>query len=101
MQAGLVDPRGITFNPSNGHLYLLDSVDQRIYEIVETGCVVTIHEIPPFEFNDPWGMVFALSGDTTDDPSSINLVIADTGLSAGALGRILELSPQNGGWKLP
>jgi DNA-binding beta-propeller fold protein YncE len=100
-QAGLVDPRGLAFNPSNGHLYLLNSVDQTIYEIVETGCMVTILELPPFEFNDPWGMVFALSSNMTDDPSSINLIIADTGLSVGARGRILELSPQNGGWKLP
>jgi hypothetical protein len=95
---GLVDPRGLAFNPNNGHLYLLSPVGQRIYELIETGQVVAILGLPPFEFVDPQGMVFALSGDATDDPSNINFYVADTGLSAGqttpALGRIMELSLQ-------
>jgi DNA-binding beta-propeller fold protein YncE len=80
--AGLVDPRGLAFNPDNGHLYLLSPVDQRIYELVETGRVVAILGLPAFEFIDPQGLVFAPSGDATDDPSIINLYIADTGFSA-------------------
>jgi hypothetical protein len=95
MPTGLVEPRSLAFNPNNGHLYLLNSVDQRIYELNQTGQVVAIFGLPPFEFVDPQGLVFAFSGDATDDPSNINFYVADTGLSAGqttpALGRIMEL----------
>jgi DNA-binding beta-propeller fold protein YncE len=94
--ADLVDPRGLALNPSNAHLYLLNSVDQRLYELNQTGQVAAILGLPPSEFVDPQGLVFALSGDATDEPSIINFYIADTGLSAGQtgqpLGRIMELS---------
>ncbi len=82
-QPGLVDPRGLALNPSNGHLYLLSSVGRSMYELNERGRVVAIFQLPPFEFVDPQGLVFAFSGDATDDPSIINVYIADTGLSAG------------------
>jgi hypothetical protein len=106
-QAGLVDPRGLAFNPTNGHVYLLSPVQQELYELTETGQVVGTLDLSPFEFVDPQGLVFASSGDLTDDPSIINLYIADTGLSAGLsraaacpevnkagqeLGRVIELS---------
>jgi DNA-binding beta-propeller fold protein YncE len=94
--ASPVDPRGLAFNPNNGHLYLLNSVGERLYELTETGRVVAILRLPPLGFIDPQGLVFALSGDATDDPSNINLYIADTGLSIAdatgqGLGRIVEL----------
>jgi hypothetical protein len=94
---GLVDPRGLAFNPKNGHLYLLNSESQRIYELTTTGQMVAILQLPPSEFVDPQGLVFALSGDATDDPSIIHLYIADTGMRAGlkpgqALGRIMEMA---------
>ncbi|HLF28456.1 MAG TPA: right-handed parallel beta-helix repeat-containing protein [Anaerolineae bacterium] len=93
---GLVDPQGLALNPNNGHLYLLNTVDQRIYELNETGQVAAILGLPPFEFVGARGLVFAFSGDATDDPSSIDFYVADTGLRAGqttpAPGRIMELS---------
>lgn len=94
--AGLVDPRGLALNPNNGHLYLLNSADQRIYELTEMGQIVAILGLPPSEFNNPQGLVFAFSGDATDDPSIINFYVADNGLNPGqatqAPGRIMELS---------
>jgi len=94
---GLVDPRGLAFNPKNGHLYLLNPVGQSIYEFTTAGQVVAILQLPLSEFVNPQGLVFALSGDATDDPSTINLYIADNGLSGRnktgqELGRIMELS---------
>ena len=94
---GLVEPRGLAFNPINGHLYLLSPVAQEIYELDVTGRIAAILKLPPFEFVDPQGLVFALSGDATDDPSIINLYIADTGRRGGnstgqELGRIMEMS---------
>jgi hypothetical protein len=94
---GLVEPRGLAFNPDNGHLYLLNAADQKIYELVETGQVVAILGLPPTEFVDPQGLVFAFSGDATDDPLNINFYVADTGFSdpppiGQPLGRIMELS---------
>ncbi|MEW5958499.1 MAG: right-handed parallel beta-helix repeat-containing protein [Chloroflexota bacterium] len=94
--AGLVNPRGLALNPNNGHLYLLNSVGQRLYELTKTGQVAAILGLPPSEFIDPQGLVFAFSADATDDPSTIDFYVADTGLSAEqttqAPGRIMELS---------
>jgi DNA-binding beta-propeller fold protein YncE len=94
---GLVDPRGLAFNPRNGHLYLLKPAGQSLHEFTTTGQRVAILQLPPSEFVNPHGLVFALSGDATDDPSKINLYIADTGLkednnTGRELGRIMELS---------
>jgi hypothetical protein len=94
--ASPVDPRGLAINPNNGHLYLLNSTGESIYELTETGRVVAIFRLPSLDLANPQGVVFALSGDATDDPSNINLYIADTGLSEGintvkGLGRIIEL----------
>ena len=96
-QIDLIDAQGLALNPNNGHLYLLDSADQRVYELTETGQLVAILQLPAFEFVDPQGLVFAFSGDATDDPLTINFYVADTGFSARQsigqpLGRIMELS---------
>jgi len=71
-QAGLVDPQGLAFNPGNGHFYLLDSVEQKLYELTETGQVMATFDLSSFELVDPQGLVFAPSGDPTDDVSIIN-----------------------------
>jgi hypothetical protein len=93
---GLVQPRGLAFNPINCHLYLFNSADQLIYEVNLNGEVVAILGLPPEEFNDPQGLVFALSGDATDDPAIINFYVADSGFNPEfpipAPGRIMELS---------
>jgi uncharacterized protein YjiK len=88
---GLADARGLAFNPDNGHLYLLSPASQTLVEITQTGQLVNSYDLAEFPLNDPQGLVFAPSRDSTDNPANIHLFIADTGLPAAA-GYILELT---------
>lgn len=91
---GLVEPRGLAYNPVNGHLYFLSPSEQKICELTATGLLVATLDIAPFKLADPQGMVFAPSGDPTDDPSNTNLYIADTGNQGTTQksGQIVELA---------
>ncbi len=77
---GLVSPRGLALDPTSGHLYILNSVLQELFEVTKTGQVVAIHTLTgtDLNINNPQGMVFAPSGDTTDDPAKLNLYLADS-----------------------
>jgi hypothetical protein len=93
----LADARGLAFNPADGHLYVLAPGKQALYELAETGEVVAARDLADsddFRLIDPTGMVFAPSGDSTDDPSNQSLYIADSrvGDSARRPGQIIELS---------
>src|SRR4030043_248194 len=88
---GLVDVRGIAFDPATGHLHLM--AEKLLYELSQDGQVVATRDLAEFGFRDPQGMVFAPSGDLTDDPSEISLYITDQGdLTAPTTGKIVELS---------
>jgi DNA-binding beta-propeller fold protein YncE len=91
---GLDDLHGLAYNAYNRHLYLLSRAPQRLYELTESGQLVAAYEIAPLELRDPQAMVFAPSGDLTDDPALLSLYIADSGLSSAKPGRgnIVELS---------
>ena len=97
---GLIDPRGLALDPTTGHLHVLSQGEQRLYELTEAGQLVTTRDVSGFELNVTQGMVFANSGDLTDDPEQTSLYIADSGLGAqGGLaptiaqeGQIVELS---------
>ncbi|UJS17545.1 MAG: hypothetical protein L3J17_00405 [Candidatus Jettenia sp.] len=78
-QIGISDIRGIAFNPVNSHLYILSFTEQKLYEFTNSGKVVAIRDVSEFNLKNPQGMIFAPSGDLTDDPSQMNLYIADCG----------------------
>ncbi|GAB62920.1 hypothetical protein KSU1_C1324 [Candidatus Jettenia caeni] len=78
-QIGISDIRGIAFNPANGHLYILSFTEKKLYEFTKSGKVVAIRDVSEFNLKNPQGMIFAPSGDLTDDPSQMNLYIADYG----------------------
>src|SRR3990172_1983385 len=74
--------RGLAFSPNTGHLYVSSPVEQKLYELSESGRVVATRDLAPLKRIDLQGMVFAPSGDPTDDPAIMNLYLADSGLSA-------------------
>jgi DNA-binding beta-propeller fold protein YncE len=76
---GLVDPRGLAFDPANGHFHLLSLDEQKLYELTDTGQVVATRDVSAFELNAPEAMVLAPSGDLTDDPLEMSLYLADSG----------------------
>ena len=73
--------RGLAFNPNTGNLFTIDPDTKTLYEITQQGDLVSTRDMSSFdnEIQNPAGMVFAPSGDTTDDPSTLNLYVADTG----------------------
>jgi hypothetical protein len=79
----LVAPRGIAFDPTTGHLHVFDLIDQRLYELTQSGRVITTRNLVPFGLKNPGAMVFAPSGDQTDDPLQMSLYLADSGVISG------------------
>jgi VCBS repeat-containing protein len=75
----LVDPRGLAFEPTTGHLFMVNPAEQELYEMTQTGQVVTTRDLSEFGISDPKGLVFAPSGDQTDDPAEMSLYLADRG----------------------
>jgi hypothetical protein len=79
---GLVSPHGLAFDPTTGHLHVLDLVNQRLFELTQSGQVVTTRDLLPFDIKNPESLVFAPSVDQTDDPSQMSLFLADSGLTS-------------------
>jgi uncharacterized protein YjiK len=87
--------RGIALDPATGHLHILSPERQRLYEVTDTGLVVANRDLSGIGLVDPQAIVFAPSGDMTDDPSVMSLYVADGGGTArtgSAQGGIIELS---------
>lgn len=75
--------RGIAFDATTGHLHILSITSQKIYEVQPNGEIVAARDISEVPVADPQAMVFAPSGDQTDDPAELSLYLAD----AGAVGK--------------
>ncbi|MGE5378576.1 MAG: hypothetical protein ACM3XO_26250 [Bacteroidota bacterium] len=87
----LASPRGIAYDPTSGHLYVMAPAEKNLYELSQTGDLLGIRNLVPFDLKNPQGMTFAPSGDQTDDPAQMSLFLAD-GATAESTGQIVELS---------
>ena len=76
---GLAGLKGLAIDPETGHFHILSPGDERLYEVSENGLVLANRDLSGVDFAKPEGMVFALSGDLTDDPAAMSLYIADRG----------------------
>jgi hypothetical protein len=88
---------GLAYNPSNDHLYVIETVQKKLYELTQDGNVVSTFDLASLGINNPSAMTFAPSGDTTDDPNTMDLYILDSGQSTtqnitSQSGQIVELS---------
>jgi uncharacterized protein YjiK len=93
--AGMGVLHGIAFNPSDGHLYVLEPERQLLHELTTGGQRVATRDLSAFSLGESQGMVFAPSADSTDDPSELSLYIADSGAwhSSGTLaGGVTEIT---------
>ncbi|MFN8495749.1 MAG: DNRLRE domain-containing protein [Caldilineaceae bacterium] len=77
--SGLTGGRGLAFNPTNGHLYVLEPAKHSLTEITVDGQWVKVYDLKNSGLLNPQAIVFAPSGDTTDAASTIHLYIADAG----------------------
>ena len=94
---GIGPLQGIAYNPSNNHLYVLSTVQDLVYELTEEGRLVSKYNLSQLHLNNPQSLLFAPSGDATDDPTNMDLFILDSGVAESQSatpqsGRIVELS---------
>ena len=73
--------RGIAFNPNDELIYVYNSVQQKLYGIDKNGALQSTRDLSDFGLSSTQSIVFAPSGDTTDDPSQLSLYIVDKGLT--------------------
>jgi uncharacterized protein YjiK len=85
------DLSGLAFDPASGHLFTLDARRRVLYELALDGTQVAAHDVSAIALADPQAMVFAPSGDQTDDPTALSLFVADAGSPAGR-GHVIELA---------
>ena len=76
---GGTDLRGIAFDPRSGNLHLLALAEKMLYELTLAGELVARRDLSAFPLDNPQGMLFAPSGDQTDDPTALSLYLADRG----------------------
>jgi len=73
--SGLASARALAVDPSSGHVHV--AADDRLYELSPAGDVLAWRDLAPFGLSDLQGMVFAPSGDQTDDPAEMSLYLVD------------------------
>lgn len=76
--------RGLAFNPANGHLYVMAPARAALYELTPEGQLVKTHDLRDRGLIGPQAIVFAPSGDQTDDPNQYDLYVADSGQAQDA-----------------
>lgn len=81
--------RGLALHPQTGELLTLDVTAERLLTLDGAGAVTAVHDASAVDVDDPQGLVVAPSGDTTDDPSTLSIYVADAG-EKGAPGTVLE-----------
>ena len=79
LPTNLQNLRGIAFNPADGHLYLLSSTQQKLYEVTVAGELLASLDMGGYQPGELQGMVFAPSVDLTDPPLVFHLYVAARG----------------------
>jgi hypothetical protein len=69
--------QGIAFNPSNNHIYLSDPIGRKVYEITKNGQEQSTFDLSSLNLVNPQTLLFAPSGDQTDNPNKQSLFILD------------------------
>ena len=76
---GIGSSKGIAYNPGNGHLYVSEPGQKKLYELTQSGSLVSSFDLAALGISNPSAMVFAPSADNTDDPNIYDLFILDAG----------------------
>jgi len=80
---------GIAFNPADRLLYVGSPTEDLLYAVDATGTVATSYSLAGLDLRDPRAFTFAPSADSTDDPATQHLYIADAG-DTQQLGGVIE-----------
>lgn len=88
--------KAFTIHPATGVTYLLMTKPQQIIELSSTGEIGRVWDIGSLGLRNPVGIVFAPTGDPTDDEDNFAINILDSGASGGSdkgwNAKILEVS---------
>lgn len=76
-------PRGIAFNPQDGHLYVFIPNKEEVVRMTTTGGLVDRHEVQELDLSDLKAVTFARSSDATDVEANFNLFVATGGTDTG------------------
>src|SRR6201988_1825802 len=76
--------KGLAYNPGNGHLYVSDPSQKKLYELTQDGAIVSTFDLASLGVNNPSAMTFAPSVDNTDDPAIYDLFVLDDGQTGQA-----------------
>jgi uncharacterized protein YjiK len=91
--------KGIAYNPRNGHLYVSEPAQKKLYELTQSGDLVSVFDLAALGISNPSAMTFAPSVDASDDPNIYDLFILDARAAskqqaASSGSQIVELSLQ-------
>ena len=81
---GLGSLKGLAYNPSNGHLYVSEPAQKKLYELSQDGIIVSTFDLASLGINNPSAMTFAPSVDNTDDSGIYDLFVLDDGQTTQA-----------------
>jgi len=78
----ITDPEGIVYSSFSNHLFVVSTLDLKVYEVDLGGNLLFEYDISenngfPSGRRSPQGLVFAPSSDPNDDPDNLNIYIAD------------------------
>jgi uncharacterized protein YjiK len=91
---GVVNPRGIALDPTSGNLQVLSSAQSQLYEVSQTGGIVATRDLSDVGLKNPQALVFAPSGDQTDDPQAVSLYVAENALGSGGITELTLVPPK-------
>ncbi|MEZ4656466.1 MAG: hypothetical protein R2911_02735 [Caldilineaceae bacterium] len=82
--AGIASPHGLAWEPTTGHLHILSAATQMLYELDTAGNMLAARDLSSMGIANPQALIFAPSGDLTDDPAQMSLYVADSGANGNA-----------------
>jgi DNA-binding beta-propeller fold protein YncE len=83
---GGADPAAIAFNPETGHVYVWTRRDSRLHELDSAGVAQSSYDLSSIGIHEVGALLFAPSGDTTDDPERMHLYATSGGDDPSASG---------------
>lgn len=99
--AGIDAPHGLAWEPTSGRLHILSAGALMLTELDTAGNVLAKRDLSNMGIANPQALIFAPSGDLTDDPAQMSLYVADSGANARAQSTAQPESAANHAFYMP
>jgi hypothetical protein len=84
----VANAQGIAFNPTTGNFQVLSPSQKQLYELTQSGALVATRDVSNLGLKNPQSLVFAPSGDRTDNSQELSLYIADSNPNSGGIAEL-------------